>query len=380
MKYVAQPQITEEEVQLVAETVRSKGFVEGKNARKLEAAFAEFVGAKHAICTANGTAALHLAFEGLNIPPGSEVITSSFTFIASANSICFGGGIPIFADIDPQTYNIDPEKIQELITPKTKAIMPVHIFGLPADMKAIKDIAEDNNLLIIEDACQSHGAKIDNKHVGTFGNVGCFSFYATKNMITGEGGMIVTDDDDLAQRIRSLKNHGRGPQGGYQHYFIGYNYRLADPLAAIGLIQMGKLPNMLEKRRKNAEAIRKTIAELDSIQIQEIPKGFTHAHYICAPRVDDSSSKTAPEIVNALKNKGVGSRQIYALPCHQQPTYLEGIKNWRWSSFVEYPDYSKFNLPNTEKIATTHFEVPIHPGLTEEEVQTIQKTLLEVCD
>ncbi|UCG02635.1 MAG: DegT/DnrJ/EryC1/StrS family aminotransferase, partial [Candidatus Heimdallarchaeota archaeon] len=282
MKYIAQPQISEEEISLVTQTIRSKGFVEGKNAKSLEKEFAEFVGAKYAICTANGTAALHLAMEGLNIPPGAEVITSAFTFIASANAICFGGGIPIFADIDPDTFNINPDDIQALITPKTKCIVPVHIFGLPSDMKAISDIAEDNNLLIIEDACQAHGGRIEGKHAGTFGDIGCFSFYATKNMISGEGGMIVTDDEEIATRIRSLKNHGRGPSGGYNHHLIAYNFRLADPLAAIGLIQLRKLPKMLEKRRKNAEAIRTTIMELESLKTQKISAGITHGHYICA--------------------------------------------------------------------------------------------------
>ena len=379
MKFVAQPQISEEEVSLVAETVRSRGLVEGKNARALEEAFAKFTGAKHAICTVNGTAALHLAIEGLKIPPNSEIITTSFTFIASANSISFGGCIPIFAEIDPDTYNIDPEKIEELITPKTKAILPVHIFGLPSEMKAINDIAEDHNLLVIEDACQSHGARIDGKHVGTFGKIGCFSFYATKNMITGEGGMVVTNDDDLAEEIRSLKNHGRNPQGGYNHYTIGFNYRLADPLAAIGLIQINKLPKMLAQRTKNATAIRKTIDELPSLRKQKIPKGVVHSHYICAPIVDKSSDKSAPEIVKELNKRGVGSRQIYAVPCHQQPTYQRSIKAWRWSKYVDYPDYSKLSLPITERIARSHFEVPIHPGVTEEEVQRIQSILTDIC-
>lgn len=377
MKYVAQPQISEEEVSLVAETIRSKGFVEGKNARSLEKEFAEFVGIKHAICAVNGTAALHLAMEGLGIPPGAEVITSAFTFIASANAICFGGGIPIFADIDPDTYNIDPDKIKTLITPKTKCIVPIHIFGLPADMKAILDLAEEHDLIVIEDACQAHGGRIEGKHAGTFGDVGCFSFYATKNMITGEGGMVVTDNDELASRIRSLKNHGRGPSGGYHHYLIGYNYRLSDPLAAIGLIQLRKLPKMLEQRRRNAELIRSTIMELESLKVQKIPQGVTHGHYVCAPVIENPKI-SVDGVITKLNKKGIGSRRIYSIPCYQQPTYLEGINNWRWNKFVNYPDYSKINLPNTEKIARSHFEIPIHPGLSSHEVQTIQEALKEI--
>ncbi|MFX0171969.1 MAG: DegT/DnrJ/EryC1/StrS family aminotransferase [Candidatus Hodarchaeota archaeon] len=377
MKYFAQPQISDEEVSLVAQTIRSRAFVEGKNARALEKEFAEFVGVKHAICAVNGTAALFLALEGLNISPEAEVITSSFTFIASANVITFGGSIPIFADIDIETFNINPEEIEANITSKTKCIMPIHIFGLPADMKAINDIAEDHNLLIIEDACQAHGGRIDGKHVGSFGDVGCFSFYATKNMMSGEGGMVVTNNDEVAERIRSLKNHGRGPSGGYHHHLIGYNFRLADPLAAIGLIQLRKLPGMLKQRQRNAEAIRKTIMELDSIRNQKIMKGVTHSHYICAPILENHDHKIE-DIIKKLANHGINSRQIYNVPCHQQPTYLRGIRNWKWTKYVKYPDYSKVVLPNTDKVARFHFEVPIHPGVTNEEISIIQDALIDI--
>ena len=377
MKYIAQPQISDEEISLVTQTIRSKGFVEGKNAREFEKEFADFVGAKYAICTTNGTAALHLAMEGLNIPPGAEVITSAFTFIASANAICFGGGIPVFADIDPDTFNISPDNIEALITPKTKCILPIHIFGLPSDMNAISDIAEDNELLVIEDACQAHGGRIDGKHAGTFGDVGCFSFYATKNMITGEGGMVVTDNEELATRIRSLKNHGRGPTGGYHHHQIAYNFRLPDPLAAIGLIQLRKLPKMLQQRQKNAEAIRGTIKELESLKVQKIPPGSTHGHYVCAP-VLENPKMSIDAVIERLKSMNIASRRIYSVPCHQQPTYLKGIKNWRWSKYVNYPDYSLISLPITERISRSHFEVPIHPGVTPDEIGIIQDALLNI--
>jgi len=377
MKYFAQPQISDEEISLVSQTIRSKGLVEGKNARILEKEFADFVGVKHAICTVNGTAALQLALEGLNIPPGAEVITSAFTFIASANVISIGGCIPIFADINPDTFNIDPENIESLITPKTKCIMPIHIFGLPADMKAISEVAEDHNLTIIEDACQSHGGRISEKHVGSFGDIGCFSFYATKNMISGEGGMVVTNNDELAERMRSIKNHGRGISGGYLHHIIGYNFRLADPLAAIGLIQLRKLPKMLKQRKQNAEAIRKTIEELKAIKAQKIPSGFTHSHYICAAVVE-KLDLSAKDVVDKLRKRNIGARQIYSIPCHQQPTYVEGIKKWRWNRFIEYPDYSRIKLPITERIAQSHFEVPIHPGVTDDELSFMQNSLKEI--
>jgi perosamine synthetase len=377
MKFIAQPQISEEEISLVSSTIRNGQFVEGKNARAFEKEFAEFVGAKHAICAVNGTAALHLAIEAANIPPGAEVITPAFTFIASANSITFGGAIPIFAEIDPETYTIDPGSIRNLITPQTKAILPVHIFGLPSNMKVIKEIAKENNLVIIEDACQAHGAEIDGQHVGTFGDMGCFSFYATKNMITGEGGMVVTDQDDLAMRIRSLKNHGRGPSGGYEHHRIGFNFRLPDPLAAIGLIQLRKLPAMLEKRKKNAEVVRNMISNLKDVDTQKIPEGFTHSHYVCAPVVN-ANKFSVNDVIQQLKEKGIASRRIYSLGCHKQPTYLKGIQEWRWNEFVNYPDYNKVELPITERISENHFEIPIHPGVTESEIETIGNALSEI--
>ncbi|MHA1941564.1 MAG: DegT/DnrJ/EryC1/StrS family aminotransferase [Candidatus Hodarchaeales archaeon] len=377
MEYLAQPQISDEEIDLVTTTIRNGQFVEGKNARALESEFADMIGAKNGICTVNGTAALHLALEGLDIPPGSEVITPAFTFIASANSIVFGGNIPIFTEIDPNTYTISPEYIRKSITPKTKAILPVHIFGLMCDMKAINEIAEDHDLHVIEDACQAHGGKIGDRHAGTFGDIGCFSFYATKNMISGEGGMIVTDNDELAEKIRGLKNHGRGPKGGYEHFNIGYNYRLADPLAAIGLIQLRKLPNMLSKRKKNAESIRRTISKLNHIKSQKIPEGYTHAHYVCAPIIDEKEINV-DDVIEKLKTKNIASRRIYALGCHKQPTYRKGIKNWRWSKFVDYPDYSKVVLPITDRISTSHFEIPIHPGVTKEDIMKIQEALEEI--
>jgi dTDP-4-amino-4,6-dideoxygalactose transaminase len=244
-------------------------------------------------------------------------------------------------------------------------------------MKLISEIAEENDLYVIEDACQAHGGKINNQHVGTFGEVGCFSFYATKNMISGEGGMVVTNNDELAENIRSLKNHGRGPHGGYEHFIIGYNYRLADPLAAIGLIQLRKLPKMLDKRRKNAESIRKTLSNLDHIESQKIPDGYTHAHYVCAPIIDESAI-TVDDVIKKLRSKNIASRRIYALSCHKQATYREGIKNWRWSKFIDYPDYSKVHLPITDRISTSHFEIPIHPGVTEEEISKIQEALEEI--
>ncbi len=237
---VVKPMIDDHEIENILEVLKSGMIAEGPQAKALEKEFQDYTGVKHAIFVNNGTAALHLAFESLDLEPGSEVITSGFTFIASANSISFIGAAPIFGEINNKTWNLDPDQIEKLITPKTKAIMPVHIFGLPANMKEINEVAEKHDLKVLEDAAQGHGGKIDGKHVGNFSDIACFSFYATKNMITGEGGMVVTNNDELADRARSVKNHGRAANtaGGYAHYRIGYNFRAPDYSAAIGRAQL----------------------------------------------------------------------------------------------------------------------------------------------
>ncbi|MGV9103381.1 MAG: DegT/DnrJ/EryC1/StrS family aminotransferase, partial [Candidatus Thorarchaeota archaeon] len=198
---IAKPIVGIEEIEAVREVLESGMLAEGDVSRKLEQEFSSYIGVKHASVATNGTAALITALEAMDIQPGDEVITTPFTFIASANSIALVGGVPVFVDIDPTTYNLDPDLIEDAITERTKAIMPVHIFGMPCDMKRILAIAEDYDLMVIEDACQAHGATIDSKRVGAFGDIAAFSFYATKNMMTGEGGMIVTDNEDLMDRV-----------------------------------------------------------------------------------------------------------------------------------------------------------------------------------
>ena len=375
---VVQPQLNDNEYNAVMEVLKSGHLAEGKKARTLEKQFSEYIGVKHAIFTSNGTTALHLSLEALEINPGDEILTTAFTFIASSNSILFVGAIPKFVDIDPLTFNIDPKKLEKSITPKTKAIMPVHIFGLPADMPEIKEIAEKHNLLIIEDSAQAHGGRINGKHAGSFGDIGCFSFYATKNMISGEGGMVVTDDDVIAEKCLSSKNHGRSADsfGGYAHFRVGYNFRGADFAAAIALEQLKKLPSFLEKRAYNVKKYNNELSDLQ-LQFQEYPENFTHGNYICAPYLKNSS--TSPQdVISKLKEKGVNSRTIYDSPTYTQPAY-KNINNWRWAKVgVQYPNYSKISLPVTENIAKNHFEIPCHPGLTEEQLNYVIISLKEI--
>ncbi|MFW9909465.1 MAG: DegT/DnrJ/EryC1/StrS family aminotransferase [Candidatus Thorarchaeota archaeon] len=370
------PIIEEEEIQAVRQVLESGMLAEGKIAHEFEKKFSEYTGTKYATVTSNGTTALTTALEAMGIQPGDEIITSPFTFIASANSIAILGGIPVFVDIKPDSYNIDPHLIEAAITSRTRAIMPVHIFGMPSDMKHIMEIAENYDLLVIEDACQAHGAEIDGKRVGGLGHVGCFSFYATKNILTGEGGMITTDDEELYDKMLMIKNHGRGKEGGYSHYQIGYNNRMMDMVAAIGVTQMKRIDELIRKRRENAKEYDKFFSDFHEIKPQVEDPGFSSGYHLYAPRLY-SDRLTRDEMVSALRNEGIGARPVYALPCHKQNTYLQ-IQKWRWAKFVSYPDYSKVSLPISEDIGARHFDIPVHPSLTIEEKETIQEAFKKI--
>jgi perosamine synthetase len=373
---VVKPMIDDNEVNRVVEVLRSGMLVESKNNQQLQEEFATFADSKYAVSSSNGTTALHTALEALGIQPRDEIITTPFTFIASVNSISFIGAVPKFVDINPDTFTIDPELIKKAITKKTKAIMPIHIFGLPADMPAIMDIAEDHDLVVIEDACQAHGARIGGKHVGSFGDIGCFSFYATKNMIAGEGGMIVTNNEELLERCKSLRNHGRAPgkAGGYMHHEVGYNMRITDFQAAIALEQLKKLPAMLKRRKYNAEWYRKELGYLTDVTFQKTPENMEHANYLFVLKTL-GSKPTPADIMNHLKTLDIGSRPIYDVPVHKQPAY-QNITNWRWSKVgVEYPNYGQETYPITELIAANHLEIPVHPGLSDEDLSSVSEGL-----
>jgi len=370
------PIIEDEEIEAVKHVLESGMLAEGNVSREFEKLFSEYIGTKFATVTSNGTTALSTALEAMGIQPGDEVITSPFTFIASANSIAMVGGVPVFVDIKPDTYNIDPALIEAAITEKTKAIMPVHIFGMPADMPHINEIAEKHDLQVIEDACQAHGGSINGKRVGSLGRCATFSFYATKNILTGEGGMVTTNDEELYDKMLMVKNHGRGKQGGYSHYQIGYNNRMMDIVAALGVVQMKRLDFVVKERRKNALEYDEFFSEFEEIRPQVEDEGFQSAYHLYAPSIF-SDRMSRDEIVSALRDEGVGSRAVYALPCHKQGTYLN-IQKWRWAEFVEYPDYSKVSLPHAEEIGARHFDIPVHPSLTTEEKEFIKNAFRKI--
>ena len=355
---IAKPLLGEEEKRAVLEVLESGMLAQGKKVEELEQEFAKFIGTKYAIATSNGTTALHTALLAEGIGKNDEVITTPFTFVATANAIMMVGAKPVFVDIDEKTFNLDPKLIESAITLQTKAILPVHLFGLPTEMGKIMEIAKKHNLKIIEDACQAHGAEISGKKVGSFAT-GCFSFYPTKNMTTGEGGMITTNDDAIAEKARKLISHGSAKR--YYHDFLGYNYRLTDLSAAIGVVQLKKLPGFNEKRIKNAQFLFDGLKNIQGIVLPQILPG--HVFHQFTIRITPELKKSREEIISYLTQKGIGSSVFYPLPIHKQKSYEK---------------YNSQNFPISEKLAEEVLSLPIHPSLAEEDLLRIVKVFEEL--
>jgi perosamine synthetase len=344
---IARPQMGEEEKSGVWEAMESGSLAQGPRVRAFEEAFAAFIGVDHAVAASSGTTALHLALLGHDIGPGDEVITVPFTFIASANSVLYTGARPVFVDIDPDAFTIDTALIEAAITPRTKAIMPVSLYGLPAPMPAIAEIAERHGLAVVEDAAQAHGAAIGDRKSGSWG-IGAFSFYPTKNMTTGEGGMLTTDDPELAERIRLLREHGMKVR--YHHERVGYNFRMTDLAAAIGLAQLPKLPGYNERRRAIAARYG---AELRGVITPHAPDGVTHVYHQYTIRVRERNA-----FAERLKELGVGSAIYYPIPVHRQKPFIA----------LGYGDQT---YPATERLTEQVLSIPVHPSLTDDEVATV---------
>lgn len=346
---MAKPQIGDEEKQAVMEVLDSGMLAQGPRVKAFEEAFAEMCGVKHAIATSSGTTALHVALLAHGIGPGDEVITSAFTFIASANSILFTGARPVFVDIDPRTYNLDVQQIESVITPRTKAILPVHLYGLACDMDPIMSLAEKHGLAVIEDACQSHGAVYKGKKSGSFGT-GTFSLYPTKNMTSGEGGMITTNDPEIDEKCRVIRQHGMRRR--YYHDELGFNFRMTDVHAAIGLAQLKKLDTFNVQRQANAKFLSEN---LKGVVVPYIPEGQAHVFHQYTVRMSDGKRDA---LRTHLQERGVGSEVYYPVPIHQQSFYVADLG---------YKD----SLPKTENAASEVLSLPVHTGLSALDLDTI---------
>ena len=352
---IARPQMGEDEKSRVWEAMASGSLAQGPRVREFEEAFAAFIGAGHAVATSSGTTALHLALLGYGVGPGDEVITVPFTFIASANAVLYTGARPVFIDIDERDFTMDVAQVESAITPRTKAIMPVSLYGQPADMPAITEIAERHGLAVVEDACQAHGAAVGDQRSGTWG-AGTFSFYPTKNMTTGEGGMLTTHDAELADRVRLLREHGMKVR--YHHDVVGYNFRMTDIAAAIGLAQLPKLAAFNDRRRAIAA---RYDAELRGVHTPTVRSGVTHVYHQYTVRV-----RRRDEFAERLKERGVGSAIYYPIPVHRQKPFVA----------LGYGDET---YPVTDRLTEEVLSIPVHPSLSDDEVATVVAAVNETA-
>ncbi len=355
---INQPLLGEEEVEAVKEVLLSGRLTEwrpegGPLCRRFEEAFASYIGVKHAVAVSSGTAALHAALMALGVGPGDEVVVPDLTFVATANAVLLAGATPVLVDVDLETYNISVEAVKKALTERTKAIIAVHLYGLTSDMDPLMELAEERGVYVIEDAAQAHGSEYKGRKAGALGHVACFSFYSSKVMTTGEGGMVTTQDEDLAWRLRSIRTHGQ--RLGFDTERLGHNYRMMELQAAIGLAQLKKLPGFLEARRRNAQALTEALEGSDHLTPPIEPPGYRHNWYLYTVRAPPS---IRDRLVEALNKAGVGAAVYYRAPLHATPFLSKAAK-------VAGP------LSNAELASRTLLQLPVHPAVTEEQAKWI---------
>jgi len=348
---ISRPNIGKEEKDAVMKVLDSGIIASGPKVKEFEKNFAEYCGVKHAVAVSNGTCAIHAALHGCGIKKGDKVITTPFTFIATSNSIIHAGAEPVFVDVEEESFNISPDKLEQALKKdifrKIKAVIPVHLYGQVCQMDKITAIAQKYGIKVIEDAAQAHGAKFNGKKAGVFGDAATFSMYATKNMATGEGGMVTTNNDGIAEKIRIFINHGMPKV--YYHTEVGYNYRTTDLEAAIGVEQLKKLDGFNSKRKENSHRMNKLLALYPFIKCPQQMPGRDHIYHQYTIRVSDGLRDKLLEHLNA---KGVGAKIFYPVPLHKQPVYLNLIKKNQ-------------SFPAAEKLASEVISLPVHPLLTD---------------
>lgn len=358
---IAAPVIESDEIEAVRKVLESGMLAQGARVEEFEEAFAAYIGTKYAVATSSGTAALHIALLASGIRSGDQVITTPFSFVATGNAVLFCGAKPVFVDIEENTFNISPDLIRNRITPRTKAVLAVHLYGQPCELEQIVEICQDHNLVLIEDACQAHGAEYRGRRVGSFG-VGCFSFYPTKNMTTGEGGMITTNDEYVAKRARMIRDHGQ--DGRYNHEIMGYNYRLTDLGAAIGVCQLRKLDQFNQKRIENAAYLADEIKNIRGLVPPYVGPNVKHVFHQFTVRVTEDFGVSRDALQRRLSEMGIGSAIHYGRLICQQRLYSD-------------LGYDK-RLPVAERAAREVLCLPVHPRLVKDDLKEIAEALRNV--
>lgn len=349
---VARPIVGEEEIAAVASVMRSGMLAQGSVVTEFESSFADYCSVSHAVGVNSGTAALHAALLAAGIGPGDSVIVPAFTFFATASSVSMCGATPLFADVEPRTFNIDPDSVEGLIRPDTRAVIGVHLFGQPFDVAAIRALCDDRDLVLIEDAAQAHGAEYRGKRVGGLADLACFSFYPTKNMTTGEGGMVTTDDDALAERVRLLINHGQSKK--YLHSAVGYNYRMTNIAAAIGLVQLDRVEGFNERRIHNARYLDRHLAGTGLATPYAAPD-VRHVYHQYVATLPAGYPLGRDAFMSALDDKGIGTAVHYPIPVNRQPVY----------------ENEHASCPVSDGLAASVVSLPVHPSVTDEELAYI---------
>jgi len=361
---LARPDISQDDIDAVVAVLKTPHLSLGPKLPEFERAFADVLGLRHAVAVNSGTSALHLIVRALGLGAGHEMITSSFTFVATANCALFEGAKPVFVDIDEATWNMDTRKIEAAITERTKLLMPVHIFGRPMPMDEVLRIGRARGIPVVEDACEALGATYKGRKAGSFALASTFAFYPNKQMTTGEGGMVVTDDDRLADLCRSMRNQGRDPSGGWlAHARLGYNYRLSDLNCALGLSQLARLPQFVAARGRVADRYIEKLADVDELVVPAPYADGTMSWFVFVVRLADRFSQAQRDaVLDYLRGQGIGTNNYFS-PVHLQPFYRERF------------GYKPGDFPITEKIAARTIALPFYNRLTEKDQDLVVKVL-----
>ncbi len=367
--YLSGPDITQAEIDAVIEVMQSRSLSLGPKLPEFEKAFMDYTGRKYAVAVNSGTSGLYLCLKAMGIGEGDEVITTPFTFIASATTIMMTGAKPVFVDIDPENLNINPDLIEAAITRHTKAIMPVEVFGNPARFDNILAVAQNHNLPILEDCCEALGSQLNGRMAGTFGIAGVFAFYPNKQITTGEGGMIVTDDEDLADVCRSMRNQGRGKSGGWlAHERLGYNYRLSDINCAMGVVQMSRIEEIVAKRKRVADTYLELLANEDRIILPKEPENSRMSWFVFVIRLKDSfTSDQRDAVIGKMYDRGIQVSN-YFQPVHLQPFIAEqyGCKEG--------------DFPVTDQVCKRTIALPFYNNLPDDQIAEVCRSISECID
>lgn len=373
---VAEPILGEAERGNVEQVLDSGRFLQGPMVEEFEKKWADYVGTDHAVAVSNGTAAIQLALKSIGLQPGDEVIVPSLTFGSTATAVVHQAGVPVFADIDRELYTLDHTDLERCLTDETAAIMPVHLYGHPAEMDEIQAFADTHDLYVIEDAAQAHGAAYRGQQVGSIGDIGCFSFYATKNITTGEGGIVTTDNEAIAEVLRMLRSHGMANRD--EHVTLGYNHRMSDLNGAIGTAQVDRLKSFNERRREISERLAAELDDLDWLEPATVRDYVDHAYFWAPFEVQvDEIGLSGKKVWAKLREQGVETRHRYNVPLYDQPVFADhrGFNSeFPWSANPNEHDYD-LSLPNVEEVVGSMIGLPNHPGLESEDIEYVIETV-----